>query len=121
MRTLLHELVTSAALHNPDATALVHRDQKTSYAELDEVTRSAAAGLVAQGLARRERVAIYLPKQLETVVGMCATTRAGGSFVPVNPVLKAPQVAHIVQDCTASGCRPLASSSVMAKSSFTSR
>ncbi len=102
MRAVLHELVTSAALHNPDATAIVHRGQKTSYAELDEAIRSAATGLVGQGLARRERVAIYLPKQLETVVGMFAAARAGGSFVPVNPVLKAAQVAHIVQDCTAS-------------------
>jgi acyl-CoA ligase (AMP-forming) (exosortase A-associated) len=51
------------------------------------------------GLGRLERVVIYLPKQPENVVGMFGAARAGGVFVPVNPLLKAPQVEHILRDC----------------------
>ena len=51
------------------------------------------------GLGKLERVAIYLPKQPENVVGMFGSTRAGCVFVPVNPLLKPPQVEHILRDC----------------------
>ncbi len=51
------------------------------------------------GLGRAERVAVYLPKRFETVVAFFGTSLAGGVFVPVNPLLKAEQVGHILRDC----------------------
>ena len=47
----------------------------------------------------RDRVGIYLEKRFETVVAPFGTAAAGGVFVPVNPVLKPPQVAYILRDC----------------------
>ena len=40
-----------------------------------------------------------LPKQFETVITMFGAARAGCVFVPVNPLLKPPQVGHILRDC----------------------
>lgn len=68
------------------------------YAALHEQVQKAAAALLAQGLQPGERVAVYLEKRLETAVASFAATAAGGVLVPVNPVLKAAQVAHILQD-----------------------
>jgi len=50
------------------------------------------------GLSRCDRVAIYLPKQFETVTSFFAASYTGLIFVPVNPVLKHEQVAHILND-----------------------
>ena len=61
-----------------------------------------ASGLRRIGIARDQRVAVYLPKQFETVTSMFGTTAAGGVFVPVNPILKPEQVGHILRDCTTS-------------------
>jgi acyl-CoA ligase (AMP-forming) (exosortase A-associated) len=58
-----------------------------------------ARGLVAAGLGRGERVGIYLEKRFETVIGIFGTAAAGGVFVPINPLLRARQVAHILNDC----------------------
>jgi acyl-CoA ligase (AMP-forming) (exosortase A-associated) len=58
-----------------------------------------AAGLLGLGLERHDRVAIFLPKQFEAVIGMFGAARAGGVFVPINPILKPPQVEHILRDC----------------------
>jgi len=77
------------------------------YADLARRVQSAARGLLALGLKRSERVAVYLPKQLETVVALFletvvalfAAVAAGGVFVPVNPQLKPEQVGHILRDC----------------------
>ncbi len=56
-------------------------------------------GLVGLGLARGERVGIYLDKRPEFVTAAFGTSAAGGVFVPINPVLKADQVGHILRDC----------------------
>ncbi|MBP8298090.1 MAG: acyl-CoA ligase (AMP-forming), exosortase A system-associated, partial [Burkholderiales bacterium] len=58
-----------------------------------------AGGLAGAGLQRSERVAIWLEKRVEAVVCAFGAAAAGGVFVPVNPLLKPPQVAHILGDC----------------------
>ena len=104
---LLHELVWRAAARFPDAPALVAGKHRWTYAELADAVSAAAAGLRARGLGRHDRVAVYLPKSLETVAAMFGASAAGGSFVPVNPVLKAEQVGHILRN---SGARVLVTS-----------
>ena len=56
------------------------------------------------GLRRGDRVAVYLDKRLETVAAIFGTSCGSGVFVPVNPVLRAAQVGHILRDA---GCRVL--------------
>lgn len=99
MQATLHELIHDSAQRTPEAPALFHRDRTLSYAELDDGVRATAAGLLRLGLRGDDRVAVYLPKQPETVLAFFGTAAAGGVFVPVNPVLKAPQVGHILRDC----------------------
>ena len=89
----LHELITEQADRCPDAAALVHRQTTLDYATLARQVAAAARGLLALGLNRGERVAIYLPKQVETVAALFGAALAGGVFVPVNPLLKPEQVA----------------------------
>lgn len=99
MATLLHELLSCSSTRTPDATALIHKKSSWSYCELNQQVTRQAYGLIAAGLTKQQRVAIYLPKQFENVCSMLATSAAGGVFVPVNPVLKAPQAGHILKDC----------------------
>ena len=100
MRTQLHQIVAAMAVQRPGAPALTIKDTTLSYAELWDETRAFAAGLHALGLARSERVAIYLDKQIETVAAVFGTSAAGGAFVPVNPLLRAQQVRYILDDCS---------------------
>ncbi|MEU8655706.1 acyl-CoA ligase (AMP-forming), exosortase A system-associated [Actinoplanes philippinensis] len=99
MRIRLHDLLAGAARRSGDAPAVTYRDDTLSYADLWRDVRSAGAGLRELGLARGERVAVYLDKRVETVTAIFATSAAGGVFVPVNPVLRARQVAYILADC----------------------
>lgn len=99
---LLHQLLAYAAACWPQRTALTVDDQQVVYAELQSQAQRCAAGLLARGLAPGERVAVYLEKRLETVVASFAISAAGGVLVPINPLLKPAQVAHVVQDAGAS-------------------
>lgn len=97
--TLLNELVAVAAERTPDAPALTYGAATLSYGELDAAVRGFASGLMQLGLARGERVAIYLEKRFETVVASFGAPAAGGVFVPLNPLLKPDQVGFILRDC----------------------
>lgn len=85
----------------PDSPALTYQDTTLDYAELGRRVAGTAAGLRRLGVGRGDRVVVYMEKRVETVVALFAVAAAGGVFVPVNPVYKAPQIRHIVDDCTA--------------------
>ena len=95
----LNELLSCAAERFADAPALQYGQQRQSYAELNAEVDAFAAGLMALGVQRGERVAIYLEKRFETVIASFGAPAAGAVFVPLNPLLKAEQVGFIMQDC----------------------
>ena len=99
MTELLHAIPQRQANRDPSPLALVHKNERLRYGELAERIDAAAAGFLSLGCERRDRIAIFLPKQFETVAAMFGAVRAGCVFVPVNPLLKAAQVAHILRDC----------------------
>ena len=99
MTALIHELLTRSAARTPDACAIKFRKDEVSYGDLAGRIGRFAQGLLVAGLQRQERVAVYLPKRPETVTTIFGATMAGGVFVPVNPLLKPPQVGHILRDC----------------------
>ncbi|MBV8123509.1 MAG: acyl-CoA ligase (AMP-forming), exosortase A system-associated, partial [Paucibacter sp.] len=68
------------------------------YAQLSLQVQSAAQALMASGLARGSRIAVWLEKRSELVVACFAAAHAGMVFVPINPTLKAEQVRHILND-----------------------
>ena len=98
---LLPELVACSAERFPENVALVHGEDSMSYAALWDRVGRFAGGIVGLGLARGERVALYLEKRFETVIASFGASAAGGVFVPLNPLLKPGQVAHILRDCNA--------------------
>ena len=92
----------------PDATALITREGALDYAGLEAAVGALAAGLKARGLAHGDRVGSWLPKTRMTSLLPLACARAGLVHVPVNPLLKRAQVAHILAD---SGALALATGS----------
>ncbi|MFY9513784.1 MAG: acyl-CoA ligase (AMP-forming), exosortase A system-associated [Rubrivivax sp.] len=97
--SLLPDFIRLAAARAPASPALGHGPATLSYAELQQQVLACAAGLRMLGLARGERVGIYLEKRFETVVASFGAPAAGGVFVPMNPLLKPEQVGFIVRDC----------------------
>ena len=96
---LLPELIERSAAATPQSLALSYGTASLNYADLARQINEFSSGLIGVGLARSERVAIYLEKRFETVIASFGAPAAGGVFVPVNPLLKPEQVAFILQDC----------------------
>jgi acyl-CoA ligase (AMP-forming) (exosortase A-associated) len=99
MSELIHDFIFHSARHTPQAPALVHGATRLDYAGLADAVRAAAAVLGARRQAPGERIAVFLEKRIENVAAMFGAAAAGCVFVPVNPLLKPDQVAHILADC----------------------
>jgi acyl-CoA ligase (AMP-forming) (exosortase A-associated) len=97
--TLLQHLIAESARKAPEDQALIGGAITLCYGQLDIAVTQFASGLISLGLARAERVAIYLEKRFETVIASFGAPAAGCVFVPINPLLKPEQVAFILQDC----------------------
>ncbi|MBY9061802.1 AMP-binding protein [Sphingomonas yunnanensis] len=82
----------------PDTVALVDRAGVVRYAAAEEAVARLAGWLAGQSLARGARVATWLPKTREACWMPLAAARAGLVHVPINPLLKRAQVAHILAD-----------------------
>ena len=72
-----------------------------SFARLDETSRSLAAWLQAQGLARGDRVAIMMPNLPQYPVAVAAVLRAGMVVVNVNPMYTPRELEHQLKDAGA--------------------
>ncbi|MDC8756845.1 acyl-CoA ligase (AMP-forming), exosortase A system-associated [Janthinobacterium fluminis] len=101
MAHLIQEFIFQSAQRTPLAPALRYQGVPLSYAALAQAVRAAAGAMLALGLGRGERVAVYLEKREEAVVAMFGAAAAGAVFVPVNPLLKPEQLAYILNDCNA--------------------
>ncbi len=101
MKTQLHHLITDTAKCYPTNVAVKHKEKSIDYESLTALIIKAAAGYQQLGLKKSERVAIYLPKFIETVAACFGVSHADGVIVPVNPILKPEQVKYILTDCNA--------------------
>lgn len=78
--------------------ALVDRAGTLDYGALELGVAAAARWLAGRGLAPGDRVASWLPKSRAACILPLAAVRAGLVHVPINPLLKRAQVAHILAD-----------------------
>ncbi|WP_369251891.1 long-chain fatty acid--CoA ligase [Streptomyces sp. R41] len=100
MTNLATFLVDSAASRG-DHIAVRHDGTTLTYAQLNEASARVAALLSARGLRPGDRVALTMPNVPLFPVLYYAVLRAGGVVVPMNPLLKAREVAFTLRDCGA--------------------
>ncbi|MFD7812657.1 class I adenylate-forming enzyme family protein [Streptomyces sp. NPDC059785] len=94
----LLDAVRRAASDTPGRTALAYFDGRLDYGELDRLSDSVAGHLAARGLERGDRVAILLQNSPHFVLALLGAWKAGAVVVPVNPMYKTREVAHVLHD-----------------------
>jgi long-chain acyl-CoA synthetase len=92
-----------SAVRTPEKTALVCNGHRFTYAELETRANRLAGSLIAGGVERGDRVAIYLENSVEAVISIFAILKAGAVFLAVNPTTKADKVSYILNNCRAAG------------------
>ena len=82
----------------PDAVAVVYRDARVTYAELNRRSNRLARLLVASGAGAETRVALALPRSADMIVAVLAVLKTGAAFVPIDPDYPAERTAFILDD-----------------------
>jgi len=98
---LVQDFLQDSAERFPDKTALVCDDRRLTYAEIEARANRLAHALVAHGVRRGDRVAVFLPNSVEAVVAIFATLKAAAVFVVVNPTTKPDKLIYILSNCRA--------------------
>lgn len=89
-------LLRAAATRLGDAEAIVDGDVRLSYADLDGAASRAAAAMMAAGVTKGDRVAIWAPNSTHWVVAALGLQRAGAVLVPINTRFLGEEAAYVL-------------------------
>jgi acyl-CoA synthetase (AMP-forming)/AMP-acid ligase II len=106
-RELLPETLARQARRVPGRTAIHFYGRAITFAELDSAVGRFAGFLSARGLSPGDRVALFLENSPQFAIAYYGTLRAGGIAVCLNPMHKAVELLHELED---SGARSLVTS-----------
>lgn len=90
------EMFSRQAAATPQALALIERDDTLTYAELHEEVLRVAGGLLAQGTAPGDSIAVLCPRSRESVISMLAVMHVGAIYVPIDPEVPVGRIRHIL-------------------------
>jgi fatty-acyl-CoA synthase len=93
------ELLTRLAASLPAHDALVYRDRnlRWTFADLEREARVIARGLIASGVARGDRVAVWATNVPEWIVLQFALAKIGAVLVTVNTSLRAREIEYLLR------------------------
>jgi len=95
------ELLSDKAKILRDKVFLYYKDVEVSYKELDETSSRLARGLRCIGLKKGDKVCLLLPNMPEFIYAFFGILKLGAVEVPINPLLKPPEIAYIVNNSDA--------------------
>jgi amino acid adenylation domain-containing protein len=81
----------------PGEVALVDGEERWTYGALEEAANRLARLLAENGCRPGDRVALMQPKDPLAIIGMLATLKAGGVYVPIDVSSPAPRVGKILR------------------------
>ena len=99
MAYLLQQLLAESAERYPDRLAVHARGHSMTYGDLHAASSRLAHLLRERGVTRGDRVGLWLPKSVESVVAMLAVLKAGAVYVPLDPHAPVRRVEGIVRNC----------------------
>ncbi len=102
-RQRLADLLHRSAERVPNKTALIYRDIRQTFSQLNGVVNRTANALAERGVRRGDHIALLSHNNQGFVVTRFALARLGAVTVPINFMLSAPEVAFILSNGEVSG------------------
>jgi amino acid adenylation domain-containing protein len=99
MAYILQQLLQKSAERYPEKIAVWARGRSITYRELEERSNQLAHLLQQNGVRKGDRVGLYFPKCVESVIAMLGIVKAGGVYVPLDPQAPAERIGYIIGNC----------------------
>ncbi|RKG47933.1 amino acid adenylation domain-containing protein, partial [Corallococcus sp. AB011P] len=97
----MHSLFEAQVRRAPEAVAAVFEGTQLTYAQLDARANQLAHALRRRGVGPEVRVALSVERSLDIVIGLLGILKAGGAWVPVDPLLPRERLAFMLEDSAA--------------------
>ncbi|NUT51008.1 MAG: AMP-binding protein, partial [Saccharothrix sp.] len=98
---LLHRMFEQRAARQPDAPAVVYRDEELTYRELDERADAVAFRLRALGAGPDRVVGVRVDRSPELVVALLGVLKSGAAYLPLDTSAPPARVREILADARA--------------------
>lgn len=98
----LPALFEAQAARTPEAVALIFKDQRVSYAELEARANRLARLLRGRGIGPENLVALALERSPEMIVALLATLKTGAAYLPLDPAAANARAGFTLRDSKAS-------------------
>jgi amino acid adenylation domain-containing protein len=92
------ELFFKQAARTPDAIAVVAKDRRLSYREIDARSNRLARHLQALGVKPDTLVGVAMGRSETLVVSLLAILKAGGAYVPLDPTHPKERLSLVIED-----------------------
>jgi len=99
--TTLADIVHETAELRPDHPALWFKGATLTYAELDQLSDTFAAGLVDMGIQKGDRVALLMANAPQYVIAELVVWKAGGIVASINPLYTGRELEHMLNEADA--------------------
>src|SRR5262249_40727885 len=94
----IHGLFEAQVEKTPDAIALVFEDQRLTYRQLNNRANQIAHHLQKLGVGPEALVGICLERSIDLIVAILATLKAGGAYIPLDPMYPKDRLEFMLQD-----------------------
>jgi amino acid adenylation domain-containing protein len=99
MAYVLQQLLSKSATRIPEKTAVWARGRSISYRELEERSNQLAHLLRQGGVRKGDRVGLFFPKCVESIISMFAVLKVGAVYVPLDPQAPVDRIGYIISNC----------------------
>jgi len=103
MAYILQQLLTESFKRYAERTAICARGKSLTYRELEERSNQLAHFLRQRGVKKGDRVGLFFPKAVESLVAMFGALKAGAVYVPLDPNQPAERISYIISNCGIKG------------------
>ena len=85
----------------PDHTAVVFKDKKYTYKELDEISDRLGKYIVSQGIGSEDVVSILIPRCEYMAIAPMGVIKAGAAYQPLDPTYPRDRLMYMMEDSSA--------------------
>lgn len=98
---LLHTVFERQAKLNPDNVAVIFKDEKLTYKELDEKSNQVAWFLRGKGVRPDDVIPMIFERSFEMMISILGILKAGGAYLPISPSNPPQRIDYIIKDSKA--------------------